>query len=63
MRWRDVPFKRRFPWWIWRFEFKRQALWIGVYWARSADRTRTDVWVCLVPMLPFHLRIDEPPFF
>jgi len=39
-----------------RFEWKPQDMWIGVYWKRTPgeDVDRLDVWVCLLPMLPFH---------
>jgi hypothetical protein len=40
-----------------RLEFKPQDLWIGVRWAHCADSPyrRTDVWICLLPMLPLHI--------
>jgi hypothetical protein len=37
-----------------RLEFKPQDLWIGAFWRRSIDVL--DVWVCLIPCLPIHLR-------
>lgn len=43
-------------------EFKPQDCWVGVYWARDVAPMATivDVWICLVPMLPIHIRhIDE----
>jgi hypothetical protein len=49
-------------------EFKPQDCWVGVFWKRthyaafttrfgwSVPRRRmTDVWICLVPMLPLHI--------
>jgi hypothetical protein len=36
-------------------EFKPQDLWIGAYW-QTFDERAVDVWVCLVPMLPVHVR-------
>jgi len=50
-----------------RLEFKPQDCWVGVYWRRTPwggmylDRgwlqgCVTDVWICLVPMLPIHIR-------
>lgn len=63
MKWRRVPtMGRRFLWWSWRFEVTRRDAWIGASWDTSRDGVRTDVWVCLVPMLPLHLRRLDPPF-
>jgi hypothetical protein len=55
-----------------RLEWKPQDCWIGVFWKRSeAGREpltrgrivssvrvvmQTDVWVCLLPMLPLHIQ-------
>jgi hypothetical protein len=36
-----------------RFEFKVQDCWVGVYWNRG--HVVTDVYVCLLPMLPLHI--------
>jgi hypothetical protein len=36
-----------------RFEFKAADCWVGVFWRREA--AQTDVWICVVPMLPLHL--------
>ncbi len=35
-------------------EFKLADMWIGVYWARKDGYL--DVWVCLLPCLPIHIR-------
>ncbi len=35
-------------------EFKVQDCWIGVYWA--VRKAGVDVWICLLPMLPIHVR-------
>ncbi len=39
-----------------RFEWKPQDLWIGAYWRKTQGDycKRLDVWICLIPMLPFH---------
>ena len=41
-----------------RLEFKPQDCWVGVFWRRvlivSGPMFRTDVWICLLPMLPLH---------
>lgn len=39
-----------------RFEFKPQDCWIGVFWKTTKGEyaDKLDVWVCLLPMLPFH---------
>lgn len=45
------------------FEFKLQDCWIGAYWKRiesssvSCERVQVDVWVCLLPCLPLHVRL------
>jgi len=46
-------------------EFKLQDIWIGVFWKKDLKVTyerlnrssiRIDVWICLIPMLPLHIR-------
>jgi hypothetical protein len=43
-----------------RLEWKPQNCWIGAFWKktelenRDGDRVRFDLWICLLPMLPFH---------
>jgi hypothetical protein len=48
-------------------EVKVQDMWIGVFW-KVTDYTPTpnyarvwdiDIWICLVPMLPIHIRIER----
>jgi hypothetical protein len=55
-----------------KFEFKLQDLWIGVFWKKGTDRCsyyddknrrpvslapeRLDIWICLIPCLPLHLK-------
>lgn len=68
MKWRDVPWpfrwwpRRWYPYGSWRFECNRQDLWVGVYWEHRPHVPRLDVWVCLLPMLPLHVRLDDVPF-
>lgn len=41
-----------------RLEFKPQDCWVGVFWKTTPKANyqfRTDVWVCVLPMLPIHL--------
>jgi hypothetical protein len=38
-----------------RLEFKREDMWIGVFW-RRADGTR-HIWICLLPCLPLHIEV------
>ena len=40
-----------------RFEFKPQDLWVGAFWKSRAyaGGRSTDVWLCLVPMVPLHV--------
>jgi hypothetical protein len=44
-------------------EFKRQDIWVGLYWKRSYNGLLTkaylDVWLCLIPMLPIHLMLEH----
>lgn len=44
---------------MYRFEFKPQDCWIGVFWKKTRGDYvhRLDIWVCLLPMLPFHLTL------
>lgn len=46
-------------------EFKAADMWIGAYWTHRKNFpmtrwTRTDVWLCIVPMLPIHLTLYLP---
>ena len=55
-----------------RFEFKLQDLWLGVFWKRSEEQyfveakkfftaTRVDIWICLLPCFPLHIvNVGEP---
>lgn len=42
-----------------RFEFKPQDCWVGVFWKTTYGwgewNAYTDVWICLLPMLPIHI--------
>ena len=58
--------------WPWRFkscklELKLQDCWIGVFW-RVSDwepvqndpiPSDLDVWICIVPMIPIHIRFQS----
>lgn len=46
---KDMPLRRGV-----RIEFKPQDLWVGVFWKKNGPLL--DVWICLVPMLPIHVR-------
>ena len=41
-----------------RLEFQPQDCWVGVFWKRlppyNRYRRRTDLWICLLPMVPIH---------
>lgn len=40
-------------------EFQSGDLWIGIYWTRRSDawgKSRLELWLCLIPCLPLHLR-------
>jgi hypothetical protein len=41
-----------------KFEWKLADLWIGVFWKRSNGLACKvlDVWICLLPCVPLHLR-------
>ena len=41
-----------------RLEFKLEDLWIGAYWNREGYYI--NIWVCLVPCLPIHIRWWSP---
>ena len=51
---------------IFRFEFKRQDLWIGIFWKKvnitdfPALKKRsvvTNIYICFIPMFPLHVEI------
>ena len=42
-----------------RFEFKLQDMWVGVYWLRSLTLRQTDIWICLLPCLPLHITVRD----
>lgn len=50
-----------------RIEWKPADLWVGAYWRktevenRDKERTRYDLWICLLPMVPIHLTALNPP--
>lgn len=44
--------------WRWRIEAKSADLWVGLYHQRTDDVI--DVWLCLLPCLPLHLRRGAP---
>lgn len=39
-----------------RFEWKKEDCWIGAYWRTTPGEfaDRFDLWICILPMLPFH---------
>lgn len=53
----DVPFKDFVA-----LEFKLPDFWVGVFWKSAEELSpmfaakRLDVWVCLLPCLPIHIR-------
>lgn len=68
----DWQAKRRRRIYSIRFEFKKQDCWIGLYWKgsyvgdrRDPERRQsvrsTEIWLCIVPMLPLHIRIAYEP--
>ena len=50
----------RFAWDL-SLEFKPADLWVGIFWKWSGTwrkpKDRLDLWICLVPCLPIHLRL------
>jgi len=46
--------------WRVRLEFKPQDLWIGVFWKKGAERgfdeDHINIWICILPMLPIHIK-------
>ncbi len=39
-----------------RIYFEPRDIWLGVFWDR---RPELNVWVCLLPMLPIHVRFGK----
>lgn len=39
-----------------RIKFEPRDLWVGVYWDRRHHPPELDVYVCLVPCFPLHVR-------
>lgn len=56
----ETPSIRLLRWkaWGWRWhlrvEWKLADLWVGIFW-RQRDFACWDLWVCLLPCIPFHL--------
>jgi hypothetical protein len=51
------------PRWTLRLERKIADLWVGVFWSRGSwsnpghgDGRTLDIWICLLPVFPIHLR-------
>lgn len=47
-----------------KFEFKLQDFWIGIFWKTTMCKTdegekpfATNIWICLIPCFPLHLTI------
>jgi len=40
------------------FEFCKKDLWIGIYWDKHPrdEHVLWDVYICIIPMLPIHIR-------
>lgn len=53
----DIQFVTK---WKVQLEFKPQDLWIGVFWKKGGERgfdeDHINVWICIIPMIPIHLR-------
>jgi hypothetical protein len=55
--------------WFIRLEFKPQDVWIGAFWKHSGDDIglyyayRLDIWLCLLPCLPLHIRLERRAYF
>lgn len=47
--------KKEFVGWRACFEWKLEDFWIGVFWKNQEDVL--DVWVCLLPCVPLHVRL------
>lgn len=49
-----------------RFEVKPEDLWIGAFWRHTMCQLDsgpsplfTDIWICVIPCLPFHITIQR----
>ncbi len=44
---------------FWRFEYKVADAWVGAYWKQmwSYLVKSPDIWVCVVPCVPLHVRV------
>jgi len=46
-----------------RIFFEPRDLWVGVYWTKRAayghNQAETDVYICLLPMLPIRVRFEH----
>lgn len=54
----DPIYHTRRSGWQFAFELKLADFWVGAYWKRSAlgSFRLLDVWICLIPCVPFHVR-------
>lgn len=39
--------------WLWRWEFKLQDMWVGVFWKRTGNCV--EMWICFLPCIPLHI--------
>jgi hypothetical protein len=54
--------------WKIRLEFKIEDLWVGLFWKSKYqaagggkwERSEYDLWICLIPCVPIHLRWVSP---
>ena len=41
-----------------RVRFEPRDVWVGLYWNRPTDWC-TDIYICVAPCIPLHIRIGE----
>lgn len=59
--------KNKWELWYCKFEFEPRDLWVGAYWKTTHFEpvqnwpvpSELDIWVCLLPMIPLHLRFID----
>lgn len=51
----NIKFGKKYQLHIVGFKFMKRFVWVGFYWENTFHTHWCNIWVCLIPMLPFQL--------